>query len=178
VVVGILEKEHGAVDQKGLPVKELFKLRGRGRGLPAHPLVTSRTQSEEFFWNTPADIFIPAATSRTVDAQQLDALERVGVWCIAAGANNPFVEQSFDSFETALNADKRFSLIPDFIANCGMARAFAYCMQPGVDVRARAIAEDIAHCVTGAVKEAVGEERRTKGIFQNALNLVAQKLEQ
>ena len=69
-----------------------------------------------------------------------------------------------------------FSLIPDYIANCGMARAFAYCMEPGVDVSAAAIARDVQEPITGAVADPVGEARRTRGILQHSLGNILQQL--
>jgi len=45
-------------------------------------------------------------------------------------ANVPFADNDIFLGETAIYADNLTAVIPDFIANCGMARAFAYFMQP------------------------------------------------
>ena len=47
--------------------------------------------------------------------------------------------------------DDRIALIPDFVANCGMARVFGYLMQENIPVNARAIFKDVATIVRDAV---------------------------
>ena len=49
---------------------------------------------------------------------------------ISSGANVPFADKREIFFgPISKSADERISVIPDFIANCGMARAFSYFMQ-------------------------------------------------
>ena len=47
---------------------------------------------------------------------------------IACGANVPFADEEKFFGPIAEYADNHISVIPDFIANCGMARVFAYLM--------------------------------------------------
>ena len=176
-VVAIIDKDDAIVSAAGIPVRTLVAQRGVGRGLPhTAPGVRSRIELTDELVALRADIFVPAATSKTIDRGVLDGLERMGVFLIASGANNPFVEDSFEAIDTAINADERFSVIPDYIANCGMARAFAYCMEPSADVSAAAIARDVQQRIAGAVRDAVGESRRHTGILQYSLGNILQQL--
>jgi hypothetical protein len=51
-----------------------------------------------------------------------------GVKVISSGANVPFADPEIFFGKIAEKADASLALIPDFIANCGMARVFAYLM--------------------------------------------------
>ena len=93
--------------------------------------VGQQGQDASSFWETEADVFIPAATSYTIDAARLDQLAASGVRVIACGANTPFDDRELGVCTTQQAADARFAIIPDFIANCGMARLFAYLMKEG-----------------------------------------------
>ncbi|HET9212847.1 MAG TPA: amino acid dehydrogenase, partial [Thermoanaerobaculia bacterium] len=48
-------------------------------------------------------------------------------------------------------ADDRFAVIPDFIANCGMARLFAYLMHDGATVDEESMKGDISRTVRAAM---------------------------
>jgi len=52
-----------------------------------------------------------------------------GLEVISSGANVPFADKEIFFGTISESADKRISVLPDFIANCGMARAFSYFMQ-------------------------------------------------
>ena len=43
-------------------------------------------------------------------------------------------------------------MIPDFIANCGMARAFAFLMQDDVEISDEAIFDDVSATIGGALE--------------------------
>jgi glutamate dehydrogenase/leucine dehydrogenase len=61
----------------------------------------------------------------------MDQLKRMlqgKVQVISSGANVPFADPEIFFGAIAEYADEHLSLIPDFIANCGMARVFAYLM--------------------------------------------------
>jgi len=44
------------------------------------------------------------------------------------------------------------SVIPDFIANCGMARVFAYCMMDGAQLTDQAIFGDVSERIAEALR--------------------------
>jgi glutamate dehydrogenase/leucine dehydrogenase len=103
------------------------------------------------FWQTEADVFIPAASSFLIDENRLEQLRKAGVQLIACGANTPFNDRALGEVTVQKAADRSFAVIPDFIANCGMARTFAYLMKGGVEVSERAIQDDVESCIRSAV---------------------------
>jgi hypothetical protein len=48
-------------------------------------------------------------------------------------------------------ADEQLSLIPDFIANCGMARVFAYLMSDAAELTDQAIFADVSNTIYQAL---------------------------
>lgn len=111
-----------------------------------------------------ADIFVPAAASHTIGKDHLKALDKAGVTLWACGANNPFDHgyargEAMTDYPTAVkhmlklmkDADKRFAIIPDFVANSGMARAFAYLMESDSTPTAEAVIKDVRHNMDVAV---------------------------
>ena len=169
-----------AIDPEGLDVLELLRQR-EGTSLPpesVNPAVQDSQGGYRLFYHE-ADIFVPAALSHTMGLQTLDQLAACGVKVIAPGANNPFritfprageadvssapgaaragellsLEQMVDNMLLRMRAaDERFAIVPDFIANSGMARTFAYLMKPGVKVNQSAILRDIRVSIERAVK--------------------------
>ncbi|HWN45668.1 MAG TPA: amino acid dehydrogenase, partial [Thermoanaerobaculia bacterium] len=72
------------------------------------------------------------------------------VQLIGCGANTPFNDH-MGEVGVQKAADASFAVIPDFIANCGMARVFAYLMEDGVEVSEAAIQADVERRIRGAV---------------------------
>ena len=75
-------------------------------------------------------------------------------------------------------ADERMAVIPDFIANCGMARVFAYLMSDeAVDMSDAAIFADTSNVIRKAlskVKEADPSQTHvTAKAFERALNFLS-----
>lgn len=50
------------------------------------------------------------------------------------------------------HADSQVAVIPDFIANCGMARVFAYLMQRNVEMSDDAIFTDASNIIGNALR--------------------------
>jgi glutamate dehydrogenase/leucine dehydrogenase len=105
------------------------------------------------FWNERADVFVCAAISESVTTETLDRLEQCGITAIACGANQPFRETKIGSTLIAQDADRRFTVIADILANCGMARTFSYLMEPN----AQAAAEPIFSAVDRTIGETLDE---------------------
>jgi glutamate dehydrogenase/leucine dehydrogenase len=82
----------------------------------------------EKIWSINADVFLPCAASRIVQQTNVDQLVQSGIEVIASGANVPFADQEIFYGPIARYADENTVVIPDFVANCGMARVFAYLM--------------------------------------------------
>ena len=130
----------------------------------------------EKIWNLGADIFIPGAASKIVTKAQVDSLIAGGIECISCGANVPFIDDQVFFGPTAKFADEQTGVIPDFIANCGMARVFAYLMQPDVVMTDRAIFSDISAIIRAALAEVAENTPQPKKISASALFLALRKL--
>jgi glutamate dehydrogenase/leucine dehydrogenase len=81
-------------------------------------------------------------------------MAKAGLELVSSGANVPFADAAIFYGETAEQADRAVACIPDFIANCGMARVFAYLMSDEeVDMRDAAIFADTSETIRRALEE-------------------------
>ncbi|HSJ14793.1 MAG TPA: Glu/Leu/Phe/Val dehydrogenase dimerization domain-containing protein [Longimicrobiales bacterium] len=154
-IVGIADREKCIVEPAGLEAEEVEALvRAReDKCLPAADPRCLRGADAERFRTVPADLFVSAAASGTLNGPRLNALAAQGVGVIACGANQPFAESKLGATRVQREADLRFSIIPDIVANCGMARAFSYLMtdHPGED--AAELFQAVDETITAAVHE-------------------------
>lgn len=168
-VVGILCKEGPdfvwATDPDGLDVPALFRER-RGTLLPAS---CCSGPSPDPFLKTPADCFVPAALSHSVGPATLDRLREAGVTVVACGANNPFDEEESGDLAVQRRADAELAVVPDFIANCGMARTFAYLMSESASLEPEAIFADVRQTVGSAVERLLAAGPLRTGLLERAL---------
>ncbi len=176
-VVGIIDREGGILAPEGLSldeVKSLFNEKQRNQ------LTSDRlrpfSEINDAIWKMGADIFIPGAASKLVTRAQVDALLDGGLEVIACGANVPFVDDEVFFGPTAKYTDEKTGVIPDFIANCGMARVFAYLMQPDVPMTDKAIFGDISATIRQALEEVAQNQPLKTGISSKALYLALKKL--
>jgi len=95
---------------------------------------------------------------------------------MSCGANVPFVDDGVFFGPTAKYTDSKISLIPDFIANCGMARVFAYLMHPGVKVTDEAIFGDVSKTIKDALQQVFDYNPGFENIATSALRLSLSKL--
>src|SRR3546814_16500261 len=98
-------------------------------------------------WCLPSDICIPAAAVRLVSREHVARLVANGLEVISSGANVPFADREIFYGPVMEYVDEQLSLIPDFIANCGMARVFAYLMQRNVEMNDDAIFSDVSDVI-------------------------------
>jgi hypothetical protein len=77
---------------------------------------------------------------------------------------------------TAGYADQQFSLIPDFIANCGMARVFAYLMQADAEMTDQAIFQDVSRTIRQALVQVQARNPSLTNISASALQLALDRL--
>ena len=128
-IVGIIDISGGLINKDGFSfeeIKELFLTKNRNK-LHASNLL-SFEETNEKIWDLEAEVFIPCAASRLITKNQLDRMLASGIEVISCGANVPFADPEIFYGPIAEYADSKISVIPDFIANCGMARVFAYLM--------------------------------------------------
>ncbi|MBL7951933.1 MAG: amino acid dehydrogenase [Flavobacteriales bacterium] len=153
VITGIIDRAGGILAPKGLgaaEVQELFVKKEANQLRSAQLLPFAEVN--DGIWGIGADVFLPCAASRLVTKEQVDRMAAAGLEVISSGANVPFADPQIFYGPIAEHADGKVSVIPDFIANCGMARVFAYCMQPGNDLSDRAIFNDVSEVIRKAIE--------------------------
>ncbi len=176
-IVGIIDRAGGIIVPEGLTldeVKDLFNNKS-GNQLKAGNMLSFEEVNEKI-WKTGAQIFIPGAASKIVTRAQVDSLLEGGIECISCGANVPFIDDQVFFGPTARYADEMTGVIPDFLANCGMARVFAYLMQPDVKMTDQAIFSDISSIIRAALQEVYQNNPDPKKISASALYLALRKL--
>ncbi|MFT7011424.1 MAG: glutamate dehydrogenase/leucine dehydrogenase [Flavobacteriales bacterium] len=97
---------------------------------------------------------------------------------MACGANVPFADQEIFFGPIAEYADNKISIIPDFIANCGMARVFAYLMSndlPPVMTDA-SIFEDTSDIIKNAIQASYNTNNSKTNIAKTAFEIALKKL--
>ena len=124
----------------------------------------------EKIWDLEFEIFVPAAASRLITKKQVDRMIETKLEVISCGANVPFNDPEIFLGATGLYADENLSLIPDFIANCGMARVFAYLMEGGVALTDEAIFEDASNVIRRALAHVHDLSDEKTGIAARALD--------
>lgn len=177
-VVGIIDRAGGYINQDGIEYNEVRKLLLQRE---KNQLVTSDLipfeDAQQMIWDLGADIFIPGAASRLVTKEHIDRLISKGLQVVASGANVPFKEEDLFFGSTTEYVDQQISLIPDFIANCGMARVFAYLMQKeDIDVTDEGIFSDVSRTIGKALNEIYKQDPSTKNLTRRALGTALQKL--
>ena len=177
-IVGIIDRVGGVLRPEGLTyeeVKELF-LAKEGNALRTNELVPFDEVNARI-WDLEHEVFLPCAASRLVTQDQVERMVKAGVEVITSGANVPFADKGIFYGPIAEWADAHTTVIPDFIANCGMARVFAYLMSDeDVDMSDAAIFAD----TSGIIREALAKIHEnhqepthfTAKVFERALNFL------
>ena len=176
-IVGIIDREGGLVNEEGFDheeVRELF-LNKKKNQLIAKDLV-SFDELNERVWDLDAEVFIPAAASRLITREQIDRMVNSGLEVISCGANVPFADKEIFFGPIAEYADSKLSVIPDFIANCGMARVFAYLMEARNDLSDKAIFEDASEVIRQAIARSHAQSNSRTGITQSAYKIALKEL--
>jgi glutamate dehydrogenase/leucine dehydrogenase len=134
-IVGIIDRAGGVIREEGFEKDEIrtMFLNKRGNMLVAEEMIPFDEMNERI-WQIPAEIFIPAASSRLVTRQQVDQMIEAGLEVISPGANVPFADSEIFFGPIMEYTDRKVSLLPDFISNCGIARLFAYLMESQIEL--------------------------------------------
>lgn len=176
-IVGIIDRNGGVLNKTGYSfeqVKELY-LNRNGNQLVAKDMLPLEAIKKEI-WTTEAEIFIPAAASRLLHREHIKGLIGKGLEIISCGANVPFADNEIFFGPIAEYADSHVTVIPDFIANCGMARVFRYLMGDQVEISDKAIFTDVSECIGGALKEVRQRHPDPTRLSQAALEWSIEKL--
>ncbi|MCB0517163.1 MAG: Glu/Leu/Phe/Val dehydrogenase dimerization domain-containing protein [Chitinophagales bacterium] len=177
-IVGIIDKMGGLIREEGFSFEEIKTLfLQRKSNQLAHPQLIPFAEVNEKIWDIPTEIFIPGAASRIVSQAQVERLLAQGLECISCGANVPFIDNDIFFGDTAKYIDNHCSLIPDFIANCGMARVFAYLMsEKDVEISDAAIFGDTSQIIFNALENVHHQNQSDRQIAQTAMNMALLKL--
>ncbi|MDX1903584.1 MAG: Glu/Leu/Phe/Val dehydrogenase dimerization domain-containing protein [Thermonemataceae bacterium] len=177
-IVGIIDRVGGIIHTEGLgleQVKKLFADR-ENNTLVAENMLSFEDISQKI-WHIGAEIFVPAAASRLVKQEQAEALIQSGLEVVACGANVPFADPEIFYGKIAQMVDEKVALIPDFIANCGMARTFAYLMsEEGHNITDQAIFEDTSRTIRIALEKIYKENTQKTLLTEKAFEIALKQL--
>jgi glutamate dehydrogenase/leucine dehydrogenase len=176
-VVGIVSHEGGLINQAGYSLEEVRQLvvNRNGNKLVSDDMLSFDIVNKKI-WDLDFEIFIPAAASRLINRDQVDRMMASKLEVFSCGANVPFADPEIFFGPTGLYADEKFSVIPDFIANCGMARVFAYFMESEVKMDDAAIFNDISQTIRKALARTREIHTRKTGIAQASFEIALKQL--
>jgi glutamate dehydrogenase/leucine dehydrogenase len=176
-IVGIIDRVGGLINENGFTldeIRELFVNRD-GNKLVAENLIPFEEMNQRV-WDMASEIFIPAASSRLITKAQAERMVHAGLEVISCGANVPFADPEIFLGPTGVWVDERVSVLPDFIANCGMARVFAYLMSGNAEVTDDAIFKDVSKTISKALKKTHSKNSSKTKIAQSSLEIALQQL--
>ncbi|GAB2794957.1 glutamate dehydrogenase/leucine dehydrogenase [Hymenobacter luteus] len=176
-VTGIIDRVGGLLKEGGFSLEEIrtLFLERDGNALAADNLLSFEEVNQRI-WSSGAEIFIPAAASRLVSRGQVEQLVAGGLEVISCGANVPFQDPEIFFGPTGEFADAHTSVIPDFIANCGMARVFAYLMESNAEITDQAIFQDTSRVIRAALERTRHQSDATTGIAQKSFEMALRQL--
>ena len=177
IIVGIIDKVGGIINTDGYSFEEIkYLLENRSSNFLEAKNMLSSEQINERIWSVGAEIFVPAAASRLLSQNQLNLMIDNGLEVISSGANVPFADKEIFFGPISKNADERISVLPDFIANCGMARAFSYFMQDNCQMKDIAIFTAVSKTIKEAIEKVHKKNKRKRNISKTALENALQQL--
>ncbi len=176
-VVGIIDRDGGLLNENGFSLAEITQLflNKDGNKLVAQNMISFEEINQKI-WKIGAEIFTPCAASRLVTKEQVDNMMACGLEVISCGANVPFADKEIFFGPIMEEIDKKVSLIPDFISNCGMARVFAYFMERKVQMTDEAIFTDTSNTIKNAIQKAHALNADKKNISATAFEIALKQL--
>lgn len=176
-VVGIIDRVGGVINEDGFSfeeIRELF-LNKEGNTLKSDRMIPFEEINEKI-WSLNAEVFAPCAASRLITREQVDKMVDSGLEVISSGANVPFADKEIFFGPIMEYSDERISVIPDFIANCGMARVFAYFMERRVQMTDEAIFNDTSITIRNAIQNTFSNNSSKTNISKTAFEVALKKL--
>jgi len=177
LIVGIIDRDGGVINKNGFSfeeVKRLF-LNKNGNTLVAENMIPFNEINEKI-WSINAEIFAPCAASRLVSKDQIDKMIASGLEVISSGANVPFADKEIFFGPIMEETDKKISVLPDFIANCGMARVFAYFMEKKVQMTDESIFLDTSEIIKNAIEKTHQASNSKVNISERAFEIALKQL--
>lgn len=172
LIAGIIDRHGGYIKKEGMDFEEVNRLflEKQGNALKEYELMPYDEVNDQI-WSLGAEIFIPGAASRLVTTRQVEQMIEGGMEVISCGANVPFADEEIFMGPISRMADENISVIPDFIANCGMARVFAYLMKQGSEVNDTLILKDVSNIIRSALMRVHQFNPKPTGISKKGLEL-------
>lgn len=176
-IVGIIDRVGGLINENGFTfeeIKELF-LNKEGNTIKHDNLIPFEEINEKI-WELDAEIFAPCAASRLITQDQINNLIERKLEVITSGANVPFADKEIFFGSIMESTDEKVSLIPDFIANCGMARVFAYFMERRVQMTDESIFNDTSMTIKNAIQNTYDNNSSKTNISKTAFEVALKQL--
>ncbi len=176
-LVGIIDRNGGLLQTEGFSLAQVraLLLAKHGNQLAAPGLLPFDAVNQRI-WALGAEVFLPCAGSRLVTQGQVEQLIKAGLQVVASGANVPFADDEIFYGPIYEHADARVAVIPDFIANCGMARAFAHLMQSTVEISDESIFGDVSRTVATALQACHARSTAHTRIARTAFEIALEQL--
>lgn len=176
-IVGIIDREGGVLSKEGFTFEEIRSLflNKNGNQLVSDQMIPFDEINKQI-WTIGAEIFAPCAASRLVTKDQVEAMKNAGLEVISSGANVPFADKEIFFGPIMEETDRVISLIPDFIANCGMARVFAYFMERKVQMTDEAIFTDTSDVIKKAIENVYSKNQNKTNISATAFEIALEQL--
>jgi len=172
LINGIIDRQGGLINEKGFTYEEIKSLFLNRKGNELyHPDMLSYEDVNARIWDLPMEIFIPGAASRLVTQNQAERMVASGVEVISCGANVPFADKEIFMGPISEYMDNHTAVVPDFIANCGMARVFGYLMKQGSEVNDIAILKDVSDIIRQAMMRVHQFNPKSTGLSAKGLEL-------
>lgn len=178
-IVGIIDRDGGLMNENGFSLEEIRAIFTSKEGNKlSHPDMLPFDQINKEIWKMKAEVFIPCAASRLIQKSQVDEMIASGIELIACGANVPFADNEIFFGPIADYADQHISIIPDFIANCGMARVFAFLMSNDLPTAMtdESIFEDTSEIIKKAIQATHDKNNSKLNISKTAFEIALNKL--
>jgi glutamate dehydrogenase/leucine dehydrogenase len=176
-VVGIVSHEGGLINQQGFSLEEIKALvtNKNGNKLVSKNMLPFFMVNQKI-WDLEFEIFVPAATSRLIIKDQIDRMIASKIEVFPCAAHVPFFDPEIFLGPIGLYADEKFSVIPDFIANSGRARACTYFMEHPVPENDELIFNDISTAIRNALEKTHTLNPYRTGIAQASFELALKQL--
>lgn len=176
-IVGIIDRAGGCIQAEGFSLDEIRSLflQREGNQLRSERLLSFEEVNARV-WDLQSEIFIPAAASRLITQAQVERMVAAGLEVISCGANVPFADPEIFFGPTGVWADERVAVIPDFIANCGMARVFAYLMSEEVELTDQAIFADVSETIRTAMQRSFSKNPGKTKLSQTSYEIALAQL--
>jgi glutamate dehydrogenase/leucine dehydrogenase len=177
IIVGIIDISGGVINKDGYTLEEIKSLlENRSSNFLEAENILSFEKANKEIWSLGTEIFVPAAASRLLTKAQLDAMIDNGLEVISSGANVPFGDKEIFFGPISKSADERVSVLPDFIANCGMARAFSYFMEDDCQMNDTSIFKAVSNTIKDAIQSTYNINNKKTNISKTAFEIALRKL--